>query len=199
MTHLSVCVRAHEETARRASLFRESAVARLERWALGTVWALHPKRIENLPALARLWAADWLSPAEGLPDPERTLNSAGLVGMVHDLSVPTLVEAYRQGLFTFAHYGPLKWLSLDERCVLFFDEFHIGKTVRRRMRQERFKVTFDADFETVIKACAGRRDGKWHVTWITPQIMRAYARLHDAGYVHSFEVWDRSGELIGGG
>jgi leucyl/phenylalanyl-tRNA--protein transferase len=119
---------------RRAMLFRETPRERLERWALGTAWALHPKRLCNLPALARLWATDWIAARPGLPDPERALNPAGLVGMVHDLSVPTLVEAYRNGLFTLTHYGPLKWLSPDERCVLFFDEMHIAKRLRRQMR-----------------------------------------------------------------
>jgi leucyl/phenylalanyl-tRNA--protein transferase len=37
------------------------------------------------------------------------------------------------------------------------------------------------------------------LTWITPPIMRAYAELYDAGYVHSFEVWNKAGELVGGG
>jgi len=45
------------------------------------------------------------APATGLPDPEHTLNRAGLVGMVHDLSVPSLIGAYRDGLFTHAHFG----------------------------------------------------------------------------------------------
>jgi leucyl/phenylalanyl-tRNA--protein transferase len=185
--------------ARRAMLFRETPAERLERYALGTAWALRPKRVGSLPALACLWISELIAPTSGLPDPERTLHPAGLVGMVHDLSVPTLVEAYRQGLFPFAHYGPLKWLSLDERCVLYFDRLHIGRTVRRLMRQERHQVTFDQDFEAVIKACAGRRAGKWHLTWITPRIMRAYADMYDAGYVHSFEVWDQAGDLVGGG
>jgi leucyl/phenylalanyl-tRNA--protein transferase len=180
-------------------LFHETPQERLERWALGTAWALHPKRIADLPALARVWATDLVTPQAGLPDPERTFNAAGLAGMVHDLSVPTLVDAYRDGLFTFAHFGPLKWLSLDERCVLFFERLHIGRTVRRLMRQERHRITLDQDFEGVIKACAGRRAGKWHLTWITPRIMRAYADMYDAGYVHSFEVWDQAGELVGGG
>jgi leucyl/phenylalanyl-tRNA--protein transferase len=200
MAFCSECGPARDEVAeRRAALFRETMQERLERWTLGTAWALHPKRIGNLPALARLSITDPLARPSGLPDPDRTLNPAGLVGMVHDLSVATLVEAYRHGLFTFAHFGPLKWLSLDERCVLFFDRLHIGRTVRRLMRQERHQVTFDRDFESVIKACAGRRPGKWHITWITPRIMRAYAEMYDAGYVHSFEVWDQAGELVGGG
>jgi leucyl/phenylalanyl-tRNA--protein transferase len=119
--------------------------------------------------------------------------------MVHDLSVAMLVAAYERGLFTFAHVGPLKWVSPPERCVLFFDETHVSKSLRRHMRQGRYTVTFDRDFEGVIKACAGRRDGKWHVTWITPRIMRAYADMFDAGFVHSFEVWNEAGALVGGG
>ena len=51
----------------------------------------------------------------------------------------------------------------------------------------------------MIKACAGKREGRFHLTWITPRIMRAYASLFDAGYVHSFEVWNEEGELVGGG
>jgi leucyl/phenylalanyl-tRNA--protein transferase len=189
------CTTAQRHPAR----FRETPIERMERWALGTAWALHPSRIADLPALARLWAGDLFKPPADLPDPDRTLNRTGLAGMVHDLSVPTLVQAYRKGLFTHAHFGPLKWYSLDPRCVLFFNEFHIGKQVRRLLRQDRYTVTFDRDFEAVIQACAGRRQGKWHVTWITPRIMRTYADLYDAGHVHSFEVWNEAGALVGGG
>jgi leucyl/phenylalanyl-tRNA--protein transferase len=185
--------------ARRAALFRETLAERMERWALGTAWALRPNRIDALTPLARMWLSDLLTPQRALPDPERTVHESGLCGMVHDLSVPTLLEAYKQGLFTFAHFGPLKWLSLPQRWVLFFDDLHIGKTVRRLLRQEKYRVSFDRDFEGVIKACAGRRDGKWHVTWITPRIMRAYADLFDAGFVHSFEVWNEADALVGGG
>jgi leucyl/phenylalanyl-tRNA--protein transferase len=83
--------------------------------------------------------------------------------------------------------------------VLLFEDHHIGKTLRGKLRQERYSVTFDRDFEAVIAACAGRRAGRWHLTWITPRIMRAYSELFDAGYAHSFEVWNTSGELVGGG
>jgi leucyl/phenylalanyl-tRNA--protein transferase len=191
---------AQASAARRATLFRETPLETVERWALGTAWALMPDRLGGLPALARTWALDLLAPRRGLPDPHQALaRPPGLCGMVRDLSVPTLTQAYRKGLFTFAHFGPLKWLSPPERCVLFFDEVHVSKRLRRQMRQGQYRVTFDRDFEGVIKACAGRRSGKWHVTWITPRIMRAYAALFDAGYVHSFEVWNQAGELVGGG
>ncbi len=186
--------------ARRAELFGETPLEILERWALGTVWVLKPGRIGGLPALARLWLTDLVAGKEGLPDPEAALERpAGLCGIVHDFSTPAILAAYRQTLFPFAHFGPLKWWSPAERCVLYFDEFHIAKRLRRIMRQNRYRVTFDRDFDGVMKACAGRRDGKWHVTWITPRIMRAFAALHDAGHAHSFEVWNEKDELVGGG
>jgi leucyl/phenylalanyl-tRNA---protein transferase len=83
--------------------------------------------------------------------------------------------------------------------VLFFDGFHVSKRVRAIMRQSKYTVTFDQDFESVIVSCAGRRRGRWHLTWITPRIMHAYARLYDEGHVHSFEVWNNDGVLVGGG
>jgi leucyl/phenylalanyl-tRNA--protein transferase len=67
------------------------------------------------------------------------------------------------------------------------------------MRQGRYTVTFDRDFENVISSCAGHRVGRWQLTWITPKIMRAYADLFDAGHAHSSEVWNERGELAGGG
>src|SRR3972149_2071846 len=60
-------------------------------------------------------------------------------------------------------------------------------------------MTFDRDFEAVIAGCAGRREGRWHLTWITPRIMRVYAEAFDAGHAHSFEVWNEAGKLVGGG
>jgi leucyl/phenylalanyl-tRNA--protein transferase len=184
----------------RAALFKETAIERLQRWILGTAWALRPCRVLGLPALGRMCLSELARPSRMLPSPEDALsNPPGLCGFVQDLSVGTLVEAHRRGLFTFAHFGPLKWMAPPERCVLRFADFHMSKRLRNRIRQNRFRVTFDRDFEGVIKACSGRRDGKWHLTWITPQIMHAYCGLHDAGYAHSFEVWNSDGALVGGG
>ena len=185
---------------RRAELFRETSREKLQRWVLGLAWAVKPERIAGLPALGRLWASDLIAPGRDLPCADAALTRpAGLCGIARDLSVPTLVAAHRRGLYPFAHIAPPKWWCPPERCVLAFEDFHIAKTLRRLLRQNRYRVTFDTDFCSVIKACAGRRLGKWQLTWITPQIMHAYAELHDAGYAHSFEVWNGAGELVGGG
>jgi len=66
------------------------------------------------------------------------------------------------------------------------------------MRQARYTVTLDQDFDGVIAACA-HRQSRLNLTWITPKVMRLYAELFDAGHAHSFEVWNEKGELAGGG
>jgi leucyl/phenylalanyl-tRNA--protein transferase len=185
--------------ARRNALFAETTFERCERVALAAAYALQPGRVGGLPRLAHLWLGDLVSPARKLPHANDACRHTGVCGIARDLSVPSLLAAYEHGLFPGGHTAPAKWYSPDERCVLFFDEFRIERTVRRLLRKRAYRVTFDRDFDGVIKACAERRPGKWHVTWITPQIMHAYAALHDAGYAHSFEVWNEAGDLVGGG
>ena len=186
--------------SRRAALFRESPSDMVERWLLGLAWALSPKRAAGIPNLARLCFDEFLAPDYALPEPELAQNKPeGLAGIVHEFTPSVVLAAYRRGLYPHAHIAPLKWWSPPRRSLLFFSETHLAKRLRRQMRQGQYTVTFDRDFEGVITACAGRRSGRWHLTWITPKIMRTYAELFDAGHVHSFEVWNEKGELAGGG
>jgi leucyl/phenylalanyl-tRNA---protein transferase len=198
--HMALIPTAGAPAGRRAALFRESIADIAERWTLGLAWALTPKRIAGVPGLARLCFDELLAPDYALPEPERALaNPPGLAGIVHDFTLPTLLAAYRRGLYPWAHIGPLKWWSPPQRSLLSFKDFHLSNNLRRLMRQDRYTVTFDRDFEGVIAGCAGRRQGRWHLTWITPRIMRAYAEAFDAGHVHTYEVWNQAGELVAGG
>lgn len=184
---------------KRSVLFRETPVETYWRVALGTAWALKPTRVGNLAPLARMWLADLFTGGGALPDVGAASGTSEVMGIARDLSVPTLLEAYRRGLFPHGHVGAPKWLSPPMRAVLRLDDFHISSRLRSIMRQGRYTVTFDRDFEDVIKACAGRRQGQWRLTWITPRVMHAFAQAHDEGHVHSFEVWNKAGELAGGG
>ena len=56
-------------------------------------------------------------------------------------------------------------------------------------------MTVDEDFDGVILGCA---DPSREHGWITDDIIAAYTDLHDLGWAHSVEVWDRDGELVGG-
>jgi leucyl/phenylalanyl-tRNA--protein transferase len=184
---------------RQSFLYRESFLRTVKRYGLGTAYSLRKNGLRNLTPYWRRWLVECVHPQRELPDPHQPFDGNARVGLVYDLSVPTLTEAYRRGMFVGGHFGTLAWLSPPQRCVQFLDEFRMSKRLRRLMRKGQYSVTFDRDFEGVIKACAGRRPGRWHVTWITPRIMRAFADLYDAGFAHSIEVWNAEGELVGGG
>ena len=59
-----------------------------------------------------------------------------------------------------------------------------------------FTFSFDQAFERVIEGCARpRRDQNG--TWLLPEVIDAYTRLHHLGLAHSVEAW-HGGELAGG-
>lgn len=121
----------------------------------------------------------------------------GLLAAGGDLSADRLIQAYRHGCFPWYQDGqPILWWSPDPRTVLFPDELHVSRSLRKLLRQGRYQVTFDQDFTAVIQACAAPRayaDG----TWITDNMQDAYLELHRRGFAHSVEVWDQ-GTLVGG-
>ena len=184
-----------------AERFRESASGRMRRWMLGAAYACHPKRARDLPHLLALTAADMARGGTRVPDRDRTYPRPDtFAGVCRDFSPETVMAAARLGFFPWAHFGPLKWWTRKDRMVLFLDEQHIGKRLRRDMKKTAYRVTFDKAFDEVIKACAGRRKGRPPgLTWITPKIMQVYSELHRQGHAHSFEVWSEDGRLVGGG
>jgi leucyl/phenylalanyl-tRNA--protein transferase len=173
----------------------------MRRWMLGAAYACHPKRARDLPHLLALTAADMARGGTRVPDRDRTYPRPDtFAGVCRDFSPETVMAAARLGFFPWAHFGPLKWWTRKDRMVLFLDEQHIGKRLRRDMKKTAYRVTFDKAFDEVIKACAGRRKGRPPgLTWITPKIMQVYSELHRQGRSHSFEVWSEDGRLVGGG
>lgn len=186
-------------TDRRAALFRESPAATVRRWALGCAWALRPVRIARLLPIARVSIAHVLQPSRALPDARGLAPGEEILGLATDLSPPVLMDAYARGLFPHGHLPPLKWFCPPERAVVPPRDFHISSRLRGLMRKNRYRITFDTDFEGVIAGCAEPRRGWLSLTWITPRVMTAYARLFDEGHAHSFEVWNGDGALVGGG
>lgn len=130
------------------------------------------------------------------PDPRYA--PSDVVAMGEDLRPATLTEAYRRGIFPWPHEGlPLPWFSPRRRAVIFFDELHIGRTLRRSAARKPFRFTIDGAFEQVINACAESERPGQDGTWIEPKIIDAYVQLHDAGVAHSVEAWHGE-ELVGG-
>ncbi len=121
----------------------------------------------------------------------------GLLAAGGDLSPERLVRAYRHGCFPWFQDGqPILWWSPDPRTVLLPEELHISRTLRKCLRQNRFQVTFDRQFSSVIQACAAPRS-EINGTWITTPMQAAYIELHRQGIAHSVEVW-LGDELVGG-
>jgi len=197
---LKIAQRASAAMDPRVALFRESPSGKLRRWLLGTAYACHPKRAADLPYLVAYTLADMARGGTRIPDQAATHDRPDTFGGVcRDICPETIVAAARLGFYPMAHVGPLKWWTKAERLVLFLPERHVPKTMRPVLRKTPWRVTFDTAFNEVIKACAAPRSNRAHtLTWITPQIMRLYAELHDQGPAHSVEVWSEDGRLIGG-
>jgi len=121
----------------------------------------------------------------------------GLLAVGGDLSVNRLVNAYRHGIFPwFGDDDPILWWSPDPRTVLFPERLRISRSLRKTLRKGRFAATLDRNFDAVINACAEPRDAEGG-TWLVPDMIAAYQRLHRFGLAHSVEVW-HDGTLAGG-
>jgi len=136
-------------------------------------------------------------PAAPFPDPRSCRHPDGLVAVGGDLSRARLLNAYRSGIFPwYEPGGPILWWSPDPRAVLVPGHVHIPRRLARTLRQGRFEITVNRNFEAVIDGCAETRsDGAG--TWITPEMRRAYVQLHESGHAVSLEV-RREGRLVGG-
>src|SRR5712692_6015588 len=102
-----------------------------------------------------------------------------MIAIGADLHIETLRDAYRHGIFPWPHERlPLPWFSPRRRAVIFFDELHIGRSLRRSIKESPFRFTIDRDFDAVIRECAGSPRADQQGTWIGPDIIKAYKRLH---------------------
>jgi leucyl/phenylalanyl-tRNA--protein transferase len=119
----------------------------------------------------------------------------GLVAIGGDFSPERLLLAYRSGIFPWTD-NPISWWSPDPRGIFELDQFHVPRSLEKFLRKNPYAVTLDRAFRAVMEGCAvpDARRGK---SWITPNFIAAFARLHDAGHAHSVECW-RGEELVGG-
>lgn len=125
-------------------------------------------------------------------------DSQGILGIGGDLSPQRLITAYSFGIFPwFSEDDPILWWSPDPRFVLFPMNLKIHKSMRSYLNQNKFRVTFDKNFQDVMLACQRIPRIGQEGTWITNDMLDAYTKLHQLGYAHSVEVW-KDGKLAGG-
>lgn len=131
------------------------------------------------------------------PDP-RFAEPDGLLAVGGDLSTPRLKSAYSYGIFPWYGPGsPILWWSPNPRMTLFPSRMYVPGRLARTIRSGRFEVTLDRAFGRVIEGCAKACRPEGEGTWLVPEMIEAYKRLHAEGTAHSCEAWE-NGELAGG-
>ncbi len=107
-----------------------------------------------------------------------------------------LIEGYSIGIFPMANSltdEEVNWYTAQRRGIIPIDQFHLSRRMMRRIRQGHYTFSCDTMFREVMECCADRP-----TTWISEDLIESYVRLHELGYAHSVEVFDQSGDLIGG-
>jgi leucyl/phenylalanyl-tRNA--protein transferase len=128
------------------------------------------------------------------PDPGRP-RAPEVLAMGCDFSPGTILTAYRNGIFPWPHGDaneegePLVlWFSPDPRTIFPLEnEPRWSRSLRRTLRKHPYEVTVDGDFPQVMHLCGETRANS---TWIIPQLVAGYVKLHELGWTHSVEVWE---------
>lgn len=97
--------------------------------------------------------------------------------------------------------GPVGWVRWSHRGVQRLDRFKIPRKQKPYVLAPQFELRFDNAFEEVVRECADTnrkvmREGVGQ-TWITPDLIDGFLRLHQMGHAHSYESWS-DGQLVGG-
>lgn len=93
--------------------------------------------------------------------------------------------------------GVIRFYTADPRGIIPLsppEAFHVPGTLRQIVRQKRFDLHINRDFEGTMRGCADRREDG---TWINDRLVQAYIDLHHLGFAHSVEAW-QGDELVGG-
>ena len=117
----------------------------------------------------------------------------------HRIPTDLLLKAYASGVFPMAESAldpEVFWVRPETRGIIPLDKFHVPKSLAKTVRQTRFQVTVNQDFEGVIDGCAETGEGR-NNTWINAPIREAYTELYRRGHCHSVEAW-RDDRLAGG-
>ena len=115
----------------------------------------------------------------------------------HRIPTDLLLKAYASGVFPMAESASdpeVFWVRPESRGIIPLDAFHVPRSLAKLIRQDRFEVTFDGDFEGVIDGCAETREERRYfelVTAVREALRRGDADGTDTGVV------DGSG--VGGG
>jgi leucyl/phenylalanyl-tRNA---protein transferase len=119
-----------------------------------------------------------------------------LLALGADVEPATVIDAYRRGVFPMGVGEPgdqLGWWSPNPRGILPLDDLRVTRSMRQSAK--RFEIRVDTCFAQVMRGCGDPSRGG---SWITEPFVDGYTQLHELGWAHSVEAFDRNGDLAGG-
>ncbi len=104
-----------------------------------------------------------------------------------------MLNKYAQGDFPMGdETGEIDWYQPKTRTIIPIDNYNAPRSLRKFMDTANFEYRFDENTIEVVKNCADREE-----TWITEELIEAYKRIEEIGFLHSVEVFKKN-KLIGG-
>ncbi|HVK85672.1 MAG TPA: leucyl/phenylalanyl-tRNA--protein transferase [Kofleriaceae bacterium] len=130
--------------------------------------------------------------------PPAHLAEDGLLALGGDLRPERLILGYTQGIFPwYAENLPILWHSPDPRMMMTTRDLVVQKSLRKTIRRRPYELRMDTAFTEVLAGCASAPRPGQSGTWLIPDMVDAYVKLHELGFAHSVEAWE-DGELVGG-
>ena len=132
-------------------------------------------------------------------DVERALEEPnGLIAIGGDLTTQRLLDAYSRGIFPwYSEQDPILWYCPNPRMVVTPDKLHISKSLRKTLNSSKFQLKVDTDFEQIIHHCKTVQRKDQTGTWIDEDMVFAYTKLFEQGFVRCIGVYQQS-KLVGG-
>jgi len=132
-------------------------------------------------------------------DVERALEEPnGLIAIGGDLTTQRLLDAYSRGIFPwYSEQDPILWYSPNPRMVVTPDKLHVSKSLRKTLNSNKFQLKIDTDFEQIIQHCKTVERKDQTGTWIDEDMVSAYTKLFEQGFVRCIGVYQQS-RLVGG-
>ena len=122
-----------------------------------------------------------------------------------DITPDMVLYAYANGMFPMADNAQsedLYWYDPPLRGQLSISNLHVPRKLRKTLRKYPYEIRVNTAFQDVIAACAEKHATRPE-TWINPQIIELFTTLHDMGFAHSVEAWEKdkktgAEKLVGG-
>ena len=98
-----------------------------------------------------------------------------------DLSIERLQLAYQNGIFPwFDDNEPILWWAPPKRMVVYPNLYKVSKSMRNILNQNKFEVTFNKSFKSVVLHCQNIKRKGQDGTWISEDIIKSFCKLNTA-------------------